>query len=105
MHILETARRSDRMGLPLHWLFPMTLDDALIIEHLDEHWRDLAQIRNRLRKNGIHARQMDVGLPASLLRLANAGQIERKTIKTTAPRPGRKKGTGNYAIEYFRRIG
>jgi hypothetical protein len=55
MHILEMARRLDRMALALCSFFPMTLDDSLIIKHLDERWRDLAQIRNRLRKNGVHA--------------------------------------------------
>ena len=30
----------------------MALDDELILDQLDEHWRDLAQIRSRLRKKG-----------------------------------------------------
>jgi hypothetical protein len=82
----------------------MTLDDETITECLDGDWRNVAQIRSRLRQKGFNVRFVNLRFVESLRRLAETGKIERQTIETTAPKRGSQKLSGNYAIEYFRRI-
>jgi len=71
------------------------MDDQLIAACLDETWRTIAHIRNRL---GIDIGR--VGQLASMLqRLADKGLIDRYVQETTAP----KRGGGNLIVQFYRR--
>ena len=70
------------------------IDEAALIDSLDDEWRSPAQIRTRL---GI--RIWSTRIVAALERLANRGKIDRRSQETDV----RKRNAGNLRIRYYRR--
>lgn len=72
------------------------MDDQTIISALDEKWRTVSQIKSRISGRASDSQE----LASTLRRLAEAGQIEKFTQPTMAPR--RSITAPPLAIELFR---
>jgi hypothetical protein len=70
------------------------IDEAALIDSLDDEWRSPAQIRIRL---GI--RVWSTRLATALDRLADRDQIDRRSYETDVP----KRRGGNLRIRHYRR--
>ena len=70
------------------------IDEAAIIDSLDDVWRSPAQIRARL-GNLIWSNRIAIALE----RLAESGKIDRRSQETDV----RKRNGGNLRIRYYRR--
>jgi len=75
---------------------PPAIDEAALIDSLDDEWRLPTQIRTRL---GLQQFWSSISVATALERLADRGQIDRRLRDTDV----RKRNGGNLTIRYYRR--
>jgi len=72
------------------------IDEAALIDSLDDEWRLPTQIRTRL---GLQQFWSSISVATALERLADRGQIDRRLRDTDV----RKHNGGHLTIRYYRR--